>query len=257
MAVVGIALRLPGATDAKEFWANLRDGVESIRRFTDQELLDAGVPRHVLDDPAFVPAKGYVEDADLFDAEFFGYSRSEAENMDPQHRLFLETTWKGLEDAGVRPASYPGRIGVFAGAGFGGYNTGTVRGDEITELHEFYRNLLGNKSDFVSTRAAHKLNLRGPALTVQTACSTGLVVAHLARQSLLRGESDVAVVGASALTFPLEYGYYHQEGFVFSPDGSCRAFDADRQGTVVGNGVAAVVLRRSPTRSRPGTASTR
>ncbi|MFB8419259.1 amino acid adenylation domain-containing protein [Streptomyces albidoflavus] len=244
VAVVGIALRLPGATDAKEFWANLRDGVESIRRFTDQELLDAGVPRHVLDDPAFVPAKGYVEDADLFDAEFFGYSRSEAENMDPQHRLFLETTWKGLEDAGVRPASYPGRIGVFAGAGFGGYNTGTVRGDEITELHEFYRNLLGNKSDFVSTRAAHKLNLRGPALTVQTACSTGLVVAHLARQSLLRGESDVAVVGASALTFPLEYGYYHQEGFVFSPDGSCRAFDADRQGTVVGNGVAAVVLRR-------------
>ncbi|MFJ8547353.1 SDR family NAD(P)-dependent oxidoreductase, partial [Streptomyces sp. NPDC093586] len=244
VAIVGIALRLPGANGVEEFWANLRGGVESIRRFTDQELLDAGVPGNVLEDPAFVPAKGYVEDADLFDAEFFGYSRSEAENMDPQHRLFLETAWQGLEDAGIRPGSYPGRIGVFAGAGFGGYNTGTVRGDEITELHEFYRNLLGNKSDFVSTRVAHKLNLRGPALTVQTACSTGLVVAHLARQSLLRGESDVALVGASALTFPLEYGYYHQEGFVFSPDGSCRAFDADRQGTVVGNGVVAVVLRR-------------
>ncbi|MHC3456019.1 amino acid adenylation domain-containing protein [Streptomyces prasinus] len=244
VAIVGVALRLPGADDAEGFWTNLRGGVESIRRFTDRELLDAGVPRHVLDDPAFVPAKGYVEDADLFDAEFFGYSRSEAENMDPQHRLFLETAWKGLEDAGIRPGSYPGRIGVFAGAGFGGYNTATVRGDEITELHEFYRNLLGNKSDFVSTRAAHKLNLRGPALTVQTACSTGLVVAHLARQSLLRGESDVALVGASALTFPLEYGYYHQEGFVFSPDGSCRAFDAGRQGTVVGNGVVAVVMRR-------------
>ncbi|MEV5879655.1 amino acid adenylation domain-containing protein [Streptomyces sp. NPDC052101] len=244
VAIVGVALRLPGANDAEEFWANLRGGVESIRRFTDQELLDAGVPRNVLEDPAFVPAKGYVEDADLFDAEFFGYSRSEAENMDPQHRLFLETAWKGLENAGIKPGSYPGRIGVFAGAGFGGYNSGTVRGDEITELHEFYRNLLGNKSDFVSTRVAHKLNLRGPALTVQTACSTGLVVAHLARQSLLRGESDVALVGASALTFPLEYGYYHQEGFVFSPDGSCRAFDADRQGTVVGNGVVAVVMRR-------------
>ncbi|MEU9250575.1 amino acid adenylation domain-containing protein [Streptomyces sp. NPDC048270] len=244
VAIVGIALRLPGAGDAEEFWANLRGGVESVRRFTEQELLDAGVPRSVLDDPAFVPAKGYVADADLFDAEFFGYSRSEAENMDPQHRLFLETAWQGLEDAGVEPGSHPGRIGVFAGAGFGGYNSGTVRGDEITELHEFYRNLLGNKSDFVSTRVAHKLNLRGPALTVQTACSTGLVVAHLARQSLLRGESDVALVGASALTFPLEYGYYHQEGFVFSPDGSCRAFDAERQGTVVGNGVVAVVLRR-------------
>ncbi|MER5890868.1 amino acid adenylation domain-containing protein [Streptomyces sp. NPDC001941] len=244
VAIVGVALRLPGANDIEEFWANLRGGVESIRRFTEQELLDAGVSRSVLDDPSFVPAKGYVADADLFDAEFFGYSRSEAENMDPQHRLFLETAWKGLEDAGVRPDSHPGRIGVFAGAGFGGYNTGTVRGDEITELHEFYRNLLGNKSDFVSTRVAHKLNLRGPALTVQTACSTGLVVAHLARQSLLRGESDVAIVGASALTYPLEYGYYHQEGFVFSPDGSCRAFDAARQGTVVGNGVVAVVLRR-------------
>ncbi|MCX5612951.1 amino acid adenylation domain-containing protein [Streptomyces sp. NBC_00047] len=244
VAIVGVALRLPGARDAEEFWANLRGGVESIRRFTDQELLDAGVPSSVLDDPAFVPAKGYVEDADLFDAEFFGYSRSEAENMDPQHRLFLETAWQGLEDAGVLPGADHGRIGVFAGAGFGGYNTGTVRGDEITELHEFYRNLLGNKSDFVSTRVAHKLNLRGPALTVQTACSTGLVVAHLARQSLLRGETDVALVGASALTFPLEYGYYHQEGFVFSPDGSCRAFDAERQGTVVGNGVVAVVLRR-------------
>ncbi|MEV5108020.1 amino acid adenylation domain-containing protein [Streptomyces massasporeus] len=244
VAIVGVALRLPGASDAEEFWANLRGGVESIRRFTDQELLDAGVPRQLLEDPAFVPAKGYVGDADLFDAEFFGYSRAEAENMDPQHRLFLETAWQGLENAGIVPDTHPGRIGVFAGAGFGGYNTGTVRGDEITELHEFYRNLLGNKSDFVSTRVAHKLNLRGPALTVQTACSTGLVLAHLARQSLLRGESDVALVGASALTFPLEWGYPHQEGFVFSPDGSCRAFDAERQGTVVGNGVVAVVLRR-------------
>ncbi|MGR4885003.1 SDR family NAD(P)-dependent oxidoreductase, partial [Streptomyces sp. LARHCF249] len=244
VAIVGIALRLPGATGPEQFWANLRGGVESIRRFTDQELSDAGVPRNVLEDPGFVPAKGYVADADLFDAEFFGYSRSEAENMDPQHRLFLETAWEGLENAGILPDAFPGRIGVFAGAGFGGYNSGSVRGDEITELHEFYRNLLGNKSDFVSTRVAHKLNLRGPALTVQTACSTGLVVAHLARQSLLRGESDVALVGASALTFPLEYGYYHQEGFVFSPDGSCRAFDADRKGTVVGNGVVAVVLRR-------------
>ncbi|MFF7381091.1 amino acid adenylation domain-containing protein [Streptomyces massasporeus] len=244
VAIVGVALRLPGASDAEEFWANLRGGVESIRRFTDQEMLDAGVPAHVVQDPAFVQAKGYVGDADLFDAEFFGYSRAEAENMDPQHRLFLETAWQGLENAGIVHDTHPGRIGVFAGAGFGGYNTGSVRGDEITELHEFYRNLLGNKSDFVSTRVAHKLNLRGPALTVQTACSTGLVLAHLARQSLLRGESDVAIVGASALTFPLEYGYPHQEGFVFSPDGSCRAFDADRQGTVVGNGVVAVVMRR-------------
>ncbi|OKJ97253.1 hypothetical protein AMK33_30180 [Streptomyces sp. CB02400] len=244
VAIVGVALRLPGASDAEEFWANLRGGVESIRRFTDQEMLDAGVPAHAVEDPAFVQAKGYVGDADLFDAEFFGYSRAEAENMDPQHRLFLETAWQGLENAGIVHDAHPGRIGVFAGAGFGGYNTGTVRGDEISELHEFYRNLLGNKSDFVSTRVAHKLNLRGPALTVQTACSTGLVLAHLARQSLLRGESDVAIVGASALTFPLEYGYPHQEGFVFSPDGSCRAFDADRQGTVVGNGVVAVVMRR-------------
>ncbi|WP_060893423.1 hybrid non-ribosomal peptide synthetase/type I polyketide synthase [Streptomyces europaeiscabiei] len=239
VAIVGVALRLPGASDAEEFWANLRGGVESIRRFTDQEMLDAGVPAHVVEDPAFVHAKGYVGDADLFDAEFFGYSPSEAENMDPQHRLFLETAWQGLENAGIVHDTHPGRIGVFGGVGFGGYDLGDPEGSS-----EAFRAAIGNMNDFLTTRLAHKLNLRGPALTVQTACSTGLVLAHLARQSLLRGESDVAIVGASALTFPLEYGYPHQEGFVFSPDGSCRAFDADRQGTVVGNGVVAVVMRR-------------
>ncbi|MGC3002604.1 amino acid adenylation domain-containing protein, partial [Streptomyces sp. G35A] len=239
VAIVGMALRLPGANDAEEFWANLRGGVESIRRFTDRELLDAGVPRHVLDDPAFVPAKGYVEDADLFDAEFFHCSPSDAQNMDPQHRLFLETAWQGLEDAGITPGAGPGRIGVFAGAGFGGYDLG-----DHDDASEVFRSAIGNKNDFLATRLAHKLNLRGPALTVQTACSTGLVATHLARQSLLRGESDVAVVGASALTFPLEQGYHYQEGFVASPDGSCRPFDADGAGTVLANGVVAVVLRR-------------
>ncbi|WP_143079244.1 non-ribosomal peptide synthetase/type I polyketide synthase, partial [Streptomyces monashensis] len=239
VAIVGMALRLPGATDAEEFWANLRGGVESIRRFTDRELLDAGVPRNVLEDPAFVPAKGYVENADLFDAEFFRCSPAEAEHMDPQHRLFLETAWQGLENAGILPGAHPGRIGVFGGVGFGGYDQG-----DPEDFSEVFRSAIGNKNDFLATRLAHKLNLRGPALTVQTACSTGLVAAHLARQSLLRGESDVALVGASAFTFPLEQGYQYQEGFVASPDGHCRPFDADGAGTVVANGVVAVVLRR-------------
>ncbi|MFJ8547357.1 amino acid adenylation domain-containing protein, partial [Streptomyces sp. NPDC093586] len=239
VAIVGIALRLPGANDAEEFWANLRGGVESIRRFTDRELLDAGVPGNVLDDPGYIPAKGYVEDADLFDAEFFHCSPSDAENMDPQHRLFLETAWQGLEDAGIVPGAGPGRIGVFGGVGFGGYDQG-----EPDDVSEVFRSAIGNKNDFLATRLAHMLNLRGPALTVQTACSTGLVATHLARQSLLRGESDVALVGASALTFPLEQGYHYQEGFVASPDGHCRPFDADGAGTVLANGVVAVVLRR-------------
>ncbi|MFI9765216.1 amino acid adenylation domain-containing protein, partial [Streptomyces sp. NPDC051963] len=239
VAIVGVALRLPGATDAEEFWANLRGGVESIRRFTDQELLDSGVPRHLLDDPGYIPAKGYVEDADLFDAEFFHCSPSDAENMDPQHRLFLETAWQGLENAGIVPGDDPGRIGVFGGVGFGGYDQG-----DPEDVSELFRSAIGNKNDFLATRLAHMLNLRGPALTVQTACSTGLVAMHLARQSLLRGESDVALAGASALTFPLEQGYQYQEGFVASPDGHCRPFDADGAGTVLANGVVAVVLRR-------------
>ncbi|MGW2180921.1 amino acid adenylation domain-containing protein [Streptomyces sp. NPDC001732] len=240
VAIVGFACRLPGAPDADAFWNNLKNGTESIRRFTPQELRAAGIDEETLSDPDYVPAKGFVEGAALFDAEFFDCSPAEAETMDPQHRLFLECAWQALEHAGRVPQEFDGAIGVFAGAGQGGYRSS----DDATEMSDFYRTMVGTKNDFLATRVAHKLNLRGPALTVQTACSTSLVATHLARESLLRGESDIALAGGASLSYPLEQGYFHQEGLVFSPDGKCRAFDADGAGTVLGNGVGIVVLRR-------------
>ncbi|MFB7134051.1 amino acid adenylation domain-containing protein [Streptomyces sp. NPDC056237] len=240
VAIVGFACRLPGAPDADTFWTNLKNGTESIRRFTPEELRAAGIGDDTLSDPDYVPAKGFVEGAALFDAEFFDCSPAEAGTMDPQHRLFLECAWQALEHAGQVPQEFDGAVGVFAGAGQGGYRSS----DDATEMSDFYRTMVGTKNDFLATRVAHKLNLRGPALTVQTACSTSLVATHLARESLLRGESDIALAGGASLTYPLEHGYFHQEGLVFSPDGKCRAFDADGAGTVLGNGVAIVVLRR-------------
>ncbi|OEJ30271.1 hypothetical protein BGK67_01885 [Streptomyces subrutilus] len=239
IAIIGMACRLPGAADVGAFWDNLRGGVESIRRFSAEELRQAGVPRELLDDPAYVPAKGWVEGADLFDASFFGYSPAEAATIDPQHRLFLECAWQGLEHAGIVPAAFDGDIAVFGGTGNGGYHSG-----EVTDLASFYRSMIGGRNDFLATRVAHKLDLTGPAMTVQTACSTGLVTAHLARESLLRGESDIALIGASSLTFPLEQGYLYQQGLVVSGDGHCRAFDAEGDGTVGSDGVGVIVLRR-------------
>ncbi|WP_031075213.1 hybrid non-ribosomal peptide synthetase/type I polyketide synthase [Streptomyces sp. NRRL WC-3742] len=239
IAVVGLSCRLPGAPDLAAFWANLRGGVESISHFTEQELREAGVPEALLARPDYVRAKGHVEDADLFDAGFFDCSPAEAEAMDPQHRLFLECAWEALEHAGLVPRGFDGRIAVFGGSGYGGY-----QGADPEDMSAFYRAMIGGKNDYLATRVAHKLDLRGPALTVQTACSTGLVAAHLARESLLRGESDAALVGAASLTFPLKSGYLYQPGLVASPDGACRAFDAEGGGTVPGNGVGVLVLRR-------------
>ncbi|GAA1938452.1 hypothetical protein GCM10009837_75910 [Streptomyces durmitorensis] len=239
IAIVGMACRLPGAPDVDTFWDGLRKGTDSIRRFTETELREAGIPEALLADPSYVKAKGYIEDADHFDAAFFGYSRAEAETIDPQHRLFLECAWEGLENAGIVPRTFPGDIGIFGGSGNGGYDQG-----EVTDLSSFYRSMIGGRNDFLATRAAHKLNLTGPALTVQTACSTGLVATHLARMSLLSGESDVALAGASSLALPLKQGYLHQEGLVVSRDGVCRAFDAEGDGTVGSDGVGVVVLRR-------------
>ncbi|MFG3242565.1 amino acid adenylation domain-containing protein [Streptomyces sp. NPDC048157] len=239
VAIVGMACKLPGAPDVDTFWNNLREGVESITYFTDDELRAAGATDDELTDPDYVRARGLVDDPDLFDAAFFDYSPAEAEVMDPQHRLFLETAWQAVEHAGIVPGAFDGKVAVFGGTGFGGYPQ-----ESTGDLSSFYRSMIGNKSDYLATRVAHKLDLRGPALTVQTACSTGLVAAHLARESLLRGESDVALVGASSLTIPLRRGFVHQEGLVVSPDGKCRAFDEKGAGTVFGSGAGVLVLRR-------------
>ncbi|MER5886569.1 amino acid adenylation domain-containing protein [Streptomyces sp. NPDC001941] len=239
IAVVGMACKLPGAPDLDAFWSNLRGGVESISYFTDEELRAAGATEEELAHPDYVRARGLVDDPDLFDAAFFDYSPAEALVMDPQHRMFLETAWQALEHSGIVPRTFDGKVAVFGGTGFGGYPQ-----DAGGDLSSFYRSMIGNKSDYLATRVAHRLDLRGPALTVQTACSTGLVAAHLARESLLRGESDVALVGASSLTIPLKRGFVHQEGLVVSPDGKCRAFDEKGAGTVFGSGSGVLVLRR-------------
>ncbi|KVK87314.1 type I polyketide synthase [Burkholderia sp. MSMB1498] len=244
IAVIGHACRFPEADDSDAFWRNLLAGAECSRRFTRQEMLDAGLDAATIDAPNFVNVGTVVRDADAFDAALFGHSRQEAESIDPQQRLFLQIVWHALEHAGYAPRNVAHRTGVFGSA-----RVSTYPGQEPLRIAEVaqvkgLQSLMGNDKDYVATRVAYKLNLRGPALAVQTACSSSLVAAHLACESLRSGECDMAVAGGVAVSFPQHAGYLHQPGMIFSPDGRCRPFDADAQGTFAGNGVGAIVLRR-------------
>ena len=242
IAVVGMACRVPGAPDVDAFWSNLRAGVDSVARFTEAELLEAGADPELLRHPDFVPASGHLEGADLFDAEFFDLPPRDAELMDPQHRLFLEQAWAALEHAGCDPDTFPGPIGVFAGAGMNTYLLDLVarHGNRAGDL---LQNRIRSDKDFLATLVSYKLDLRGPSLSVQTACSTSLVAVHLACQSLLDFQCDAALAGGVAAGAPLRGGYLAREG-VFSRDGRCRAFDARGEGTVGGSGVGVVLLKR-------------
>ncbi|HYR12096.1 MAG TPA: thioester reductase domain-containing protein, partial [Longimicrobium sp.] len=245
VAVVGLAGRLPGASTAEAFWANQRDGVESVATLSEAELREAGVDPALLADPDYVRAAGVVDDADRFDAAFFGYSPREAETMDPQQRLFLEVCWEAMEDAGHDPAAFSGAVGVFGGVFMNKYLATNLLTNEAfvrSPAAAFARNF--NDKDFLATRVAFHLDLRGPAVTVQTACSTSLVATHLAVQSLLSYDCDLALVGGVALNVPLRAGYPVMEGGIFAPAGHCRPFDARAEGTVPGYGAAVVVLRR-------------
>ena len=245
IAIVGIAARFPGAGNVEYLWRNLRDGVESIARFTEEELVEAGVDPALLADPRYVRAKGALDGADLFDAAFFGFTPREAEAMDPQHRVFLECAWEALEDAACDPDRYPGRIGVWAGSGASSYLiSNLLPNQERLESFGSLQVLLLNDRDFLATRASYELNLRGPSVSVQTACSTSLVAVHMASQSLLGGECDLALAGGVSISSPLRTGYLYQEGSVMSPDGCCRAFDASASGAVEGNGCGVVALKR-------------
>lgn len=244
IAIVGMSVRLPGASDVEAFWKNLREGVESIRFFTDRELADAGVEPAQLEDPNYVKARGALDDVDLFDAAFFGFTPREAETMDPQHRLFLEEAWTALEHAGCSPADYEGAIGVFAGANLTGYLLRNLApNDELVKRVGPLQIRIRNDKDFLATLVAYKLDLKGPALNVQTACSSSLVGVALACQSLLSYQCDMALAGGVSVTVPNRSGYLYQEG-VYAPDGHCRAFDVRARGTVLGDGVAVVVLKR-------------
>lgn len=245
IAIIGMSGRFPGASDLHQFWQNLRDGVESITFFSDEELLAAGVNPDWLHNPDYIKAAPVLAGSDLFDAAFFGYSPREASLMDPQQRLFLELGWESLENAGYDPATYAGPIGVFAGTGMSSYLLVNILSNyPVVASPNFHQFTLGNDKDFLSTRLSYKLNLRGPSLTVQTACSTGLVAVHLACQNLLSYQCDMALAGSITIRQPQTGGYNYQEGNVASPDGHCRAFDERAAGTVFGSGAGIVVLKR-------------
>ena len=245
IAIIGMAGRFPGAKNIDRFWQNLRDGVESISFFTDEELISAGIAPAILQDPNYVKAGSVLDGVELFDASFFGFTPRDAEITDPQHRLFLECVWEALEKASYNTETYTGQIGLFAGSALSSYLFANLYPNrDLIESVDNFQVLIGNDKDHLSTQIAYKLNLRGPSVTVQTTCSTSLVAVHLACQSLLNGESDLALAGGVSIQVPQTAGYLHQAGGIYSPDGHCRAFDAKAQGTVFSNGLGVVVLKR-------------
>ncbi|MFI2435946.1 amino acid adenylation domain-containing protein [Streptomyces sp. NPDC018693] len=245
IAVVGMSLRFPGADSVERFWTNLRDGVVSVRALGEDELAAAGLSPQQRRAPDLVPVAGALDGAEDFDAEFFGMSPKEAHLTHPAHRLFLECCHQALEDAGYAATGPDTRIGVFAGSGMNLYDHQQERVHGGTDdLVTGMQSTIGRQPDFLATRVAYRLGLTGPAIGVQTACSTSLVAVHLAIQALLTGETDLALAGAAAVHLPQGTGYRSHPGSILSPTGRCRAFDADADGTVGGNGVAAVLLKR-------------
>jgi amino acid adenylation domain-containing protein len=250
IAIVGLAGRFPGARNIREFWKNLAAGTESITHFTEAQLEDSFSDEERRA-PNFVKARPLLDDVDQFDADFFGMYAREAELTDPQQRVFLEICWDALESAGCDPRSYGGAIGVFAGCSINTYFLQHVLGDRRTQ-EEFtssyqvgcYPALLGAGLDFLATRVSYKLDLKGPSLTLQTACSTSLLAVAQACQSLLLYQADLALAGGVSITFPQKRGFVHQEGGMVSADGHCRTFDAQASGTIFGSGAGVVALKR-------------
>lgn len=245
IAVIGMAGRFPGAPDLDRFWTNIRDGVCSVTWFDDDDLRRASVDPRVREDPAFVPAGFVLDDVGSFDAGLFGYSPREAELIDPQHRLLLETAWLALDDAGIDPSRTADLVGVYTGSGASSYlmfNIAT-RPDLIDSVGGDQA-LLGNRPDFLASRVSYKLGLEGPSIDVQSACSSSLVAVVLACQGLLSFQCDVALAGGVSVDVLRDRGYTYQPDGLLSPDGMCRTFDADAKGTVGGDGVGIVALKR-------------
>ncbi len=246
IAIIGLEGRFPKARNAAEFWRNLVEGKDCITRFTDEQLAASGYdPKALRALPGYVAARGLVEKPEWFDRAFFGVPTKEAEVMDPQHRVFLEIAWAALEDAGCDPSTYPGLIGLFAGTSNSTYYPYFVRQRrDLMETVGVVSAVIANEKDFLTNRAAYKLGLRGPALNIQTACSTSLVTVCVACQNLLDHGCDIALAGGVSLTFPQDRGYFYQDGGMTSPDGWCRPFDAAASGTVFSSGGGVVVLKR-------------
>ena len=244
IAIVGMSGRFPGANNLDEFWQNLCNGVETISFFSDEELKASGVSPAEFEQPNYVRAGPVLNDIDLFDADFFGYSPLEAKAMDPQQRFLLEGVWEALEQAGYAPSKHPEPIGVFVGTRMSSYIVGLYANREFSQPQNQLLMLLGNDISSLSTRVSYKLNLQGPSYALHTGCSTSLVAVHVACQSLLMGECRLAVAGGVTINVPHKIGYHYEAGSMMSPDGHCRSFDAQAGGTVFGSGMGVAVLKR-------------
>lgn len=245
LALIGMSGRFPGANTVAQLWENVTGGIRSIHFFTDEELLEAGESPDILSNPIYVKAGSMLEGVDLFDAAFFGFTPREMELMDPQQRLFLECSWEALETTGYLTGNYSGLVGVFGGSALSSYLFNSIFNtpDSATRISPFLASL-GNDKDSLASRVSYKLNLKGPSVTVQTYCSTSLVAVHLACQSLVNYECDIALAGGVYINIPQERGYVYEEGSILSPDGYCRTFDANAKGSVLCNGVGVVALKR-------------
>lgn len=246
IAIVGMSCRFAQARGLDAYWALLRDGREAIEHYSDEALIAAGVDPALLRDPAYVKVGAPLEDMECFDAGLFGLSPRDAAIMDPQHRHFLECAWEALENAGHTPRRFKGEIGLFAGSGHNAYMPYNLltNGRLVRDVGLFLLRHTSNDKDFLTTRVSYLFDLKGPSINIQTACSTSLVSIHMAAQSLLNGECDMALAGGASIELPHRQGYLYEEGEILSPDGHCRPFDANAQGTVFGSGVGVVVLRR-------------
>ena len=245
IAIVGMSGRFPGAENVDEFWQNIIGKNEAIRFYSDEELLADGVPKSLIENPNYVGAKGALRNVKGFDADFFAYSPREAQITDPQHRLFLECAYEALEDAGCVPDKFRGQIGVYAGTGINNYLMNHISANQnLINAMGDYPVMIGNDKDFLSNRVSYKLNLNGPAMVIQTACSTSLVAVHTACQALINEECDAALAGGVSLGKLDKEGYLYKEGMIMSPDGHCRVFDEKAKGTVQGQGAGVVLLKR-------------
>ena len=245
IAIVGIAVRMPGAADVRQFWENLRTGKDCISLFSKEEMLEAGVSSAMIDLPNYVAAKGILDGVELFDANFFGIAPREAELMDPQHRVLMECAWAAMEDAGYVPERYPGRIAVFTSAGMNTYlPVNLMSNPDLLEQVGGFELSIYNDKDFVPTRIAYSMNIKGPAIDIGTACSSSLVSTHLACQHLLTYQSDMALVGGITIHLPQKVGHLHEAGSAYSPDRHCRPFDSTQSGLIDGNGAAVIIVKR-------------
>ena len=245
IAIIGMAVRVPGASDLDTFWQNLLEGKDLSRSFTEEELISAGIPIELVRDKDYVRRGMPLEDYDKFDATFFGYSPKEAALMDPQHRIFLETAFMAIQNASINPEDTPYRIGIYGGVARNTYLVNNVlTHPRYFETVEDFTKGITQEKDFPATRVAYQLGLKGPAANIQTACSSSGVALHLARTTLLQGDADIMIVGGGRIQPPVEAGHLHTDGHALSPDGYCRPFDASAQGMVRGSGMAFIVLKR-------------